>query len=107
MKKKRINPFYVVLVVTGVLFCVTACAYGVMTLRELKLSMHRPFGEDVAHPFMYLLDRYGFQILLAEIAVLALAAVAAIGTDEFWDRRSTSPNVADSTKELGHESEPL
>ena len=29
------NPFYFLLMVAGVIFCVTACAYGVMTVRGL------------------------------------------------------------------------
>ena len=28
--KKRVNPFYILLVIVGIAFCITATAYGVM-----------------------------------------------------------------------------
>ena len=35
-ERKSTNPFYGLLVVVGIVFTVTACAYGVMTVRGLK-----------------------------------------------------------------------
>jgi hypothetical protein len=79
---KAINPFYTLLVVVGVVFAITACAYGVMTVRGL--DPHR-VGEG---GLVSLMDRHGMTIMIVEIALLAVLTVAAIGTDEFWTRRA-------------------
>lgn len=78
------NPFYVLLVAVGVLFVLTACAYGLMTLRGIEPA------ESVAgepHQLMELMDRHGFTLLMVELSVLALATFAAIGTDHWWTAR--------------------
>ncbi|MCO6454010.1 MAG: hypothetical protein J5I93_01740 [Pirellulaceae bacterium] len=78
------NPFYVVLVAVGVLFVITACAYGVMTLRGIEPA-ESAAGEP--HQLMELMDRHGFTLLMVELSVLALATFAAIGTDHWWTAR--------------------
>jgi hypothetical protein len=79
------NPFYVLLVGVGILFVVTACAYGVMTVRMIE-----PVGGDAEvggpHDLMGFMDRHGFAALMVELAVLAVLTVAAIGTDSWWTR---------------------
>ena len=91
--KQPANPFYVILVVVGILFLVTASAYGVMTVKQL----HGPFDQDeqvdqgeqaAGERFLRFLDQHGVALLLGEIAVLGLVTVAAIGTDEYWSRRA-------------------
>ena len=79
------NPFYVILVVVGILFLVTASAYGVMTVKQLhgQLDQDQPAAGE---RFLRLLDQYGGALLLGELAVLGLVTVAAIGTDEYWSR---------------------
>lgn len=87
---KRVNPFYSALVIVGVLFSLTACAYGVMTVRGLEPSNADEGG------LIGFLDQYGLWILMGELAVLGLLTVAAIGTDEYWTRRHP---IADASEE--------
>ncbi len=83
----RRNPFYPFLVLLGGMFCVTACAYTLLLLR----STHEEGRDDSSLPLMRFLDRYGAQLLLAEVGLLALATVAAIGLDHKRDLRQTPP----------------
>jgi hypothetical protein len=85
-KQRPNNPFYALLVIAGIMFCVTACAYGVMTVSEL----HAPSldgREGPAHPLLVFLDQHGFPLMLYEIATIGVATFAAIGTDDYWERR--------------------
>ena len=80
------NPFYVVLVLAGTAFAVTACAYGVMTVRGLRPAI----ADAPESELMVFLARQGGTLLLAEVGVLALASLLAISTDPFWMRRAES-----------------
>lgn len=84
-KRKSTNPFYVLLVLAGTVFLVTALAYGVMTVR-----LSRPGGRsaDSNPALMQLMRERGGTILLVELAALGVLTVAAIGTDDFWQRRA-------------------
>lgn len=82
MPRKGFNPFYALLVVVGVVFAVTATAYGVMTVRKLRHPQ-----EPNPHPLIEALDEHGAYLLMGELAVLAAASVAAMATDSFWIRR--------------------
>ena len=84
--KKVGNPFYVLLLVAGVLFSITACAYGVMMLKGGDA------GGSVtsSHPLIEFLDRHGDVVMTVELAVLAVATFAAIGTDGYWTRRAAA-----------------
>ena len=84
-KRKSTNPFYVLLVFAGTLFLVTALAYGVMTVR---LSKPGGGSADSNPALMQLMREHGGKILLIEIAALGVLTVAAIGTDDFWERRA-------------------
>jgi hypothetical protein len=79
--KKPTNPFYVALVPVGVLFAVTACAYGVMAVQGLD-----PHQANEGR-LMGLMDHYGVLIMVAELALLGILTFAAIGSDDFWTRR--------------------
>jgi hypothetical protein len=85
-RKSPINPFYVLCVVAGMLFTVTACAYGVLMVRAnrgLDLSQ-----DGLAeHPLMSFLNRYGMIILGLEVAILAAVSVAAIMLDHTRGKR--------------------
>ena len=81
---KPFNPFYAVLVVVGVAFVVTACAYGVMTVRGLD-----PHAADEGG-LVGLMDRHGLSILVAELVLLGVLTVLAIGTDNYWTARTGS-----------------
>jgi uncharacterized membrane protein len=79
---KVFNPFFAALLVVGTIFALTACAYGVMTVRGLDPHQQDDTG------LMGVMNRWGLTILVVELAVLAVLTVLAIGTDDFWARRS-------------------
>jgi hypothetical protein len=87
--KKAINPFYVLLVVAGVLFVITACAYGVMAVRLADPARAAETSRAGAG-LIALMDRHGLTIMTVELIVLAIATIAAITTDGYWSRRATS-----------------
>lgn len=86
-KKKAFNPFYPLLVVAGLAFAITACAYGVMTVKMLQPAGAEEVREADAGLLVFL-DRYGMTLLLGELGALAVLTFAAIGTDDFWTRRA-------------------
>ena len=77
--KRRTNPFYVLLVVIGILFTVTACAYGVMTVKQI-----RPINRSAPSQLMTFLDEHGLTVMIIELTVLAGSTCAAIATDGYW-----------------------
>ncbi len=85
---KAANPFYVLAIVVGVTFAITACAYGVMTVRGLD-----PHAADEGG-LVGLMDQHGLAIMLVELAVLGVLTVLAIGTDDFWTRRGDKSTEA-------------
>ena len=100
-EKKSANPFYAALVVLGVLFAVTASAYGVMMLvsiREGGMAMTGTATLADQHPMMKFMDQYGFHLMLWEIGLLALATVLAITSDTIRERRTEAASKSgDST----------
>ena len=89
--KSPVNPFYVLLVIAGIAFAITACAYGVLTIRGIRGTPETP-------GIMTMLDEHGMAILFIEIAILALLTVAAIGTDTYWIRRDRQQAAADASR---------
>ena len=102
-KKKGFNPFYVLLVIVGTAFCLTACAYGLMAMRALRPERshdaHAVAGSSGAadansaarpgpHQLLAYMVRNGEKLLLIELAVLTVATFAAMGTDSYWIRRA-------------------
>lgn len=92
-KKRRINPFYILLVLAGVAFAVTACGYGVMALQQMQANPYAPTAaaDRNASPdarsmraFIGFFDEHGVTLMTGELIVLGLATFAAIGTDRFW-----------------------
>jgi hypothetical protein len=85
--QKAFNPFYPLLVIAGVGFAITACAYGVMTVKMLQ-----PAGaaevRQAGGGLLFFMDQHGLTLLLSELGALAVLTVAAIGTDDFWTRRA-------------------
>jgi len=88
--KKPANPFYVLLVLVGIVFTVTASAYGVMVYRDMNATPASAEA-DAGHPLWKLLDEHGVWILVAELAVLAAATFLAMGTDDYWMSRGSAP----------------
>ncbi len=73
------NPFYALLIVSGTVFTITACAYGVMAFSAVQGTALDPEGNGTG--LLAFLDRHGLTLLGAELALLAVATVGAIATD--------------------------
>ena len=111
--RSRTNPFYVLLVIFGIAFSLTACAYGVMAFRAVRVAefaslqepstidgrmdgrwsssleptSDRPATETPAgKSLLTFLDLHGAQLLGVELVLLAVATFGAIGTDGYWNR---------------------
>jgi hypothetical protein len=83
---KATNPFYALLIVVGVAFAISACAYGVMTVRGLDPQRAEEGG------LVGMMDQYGLTILVVELVLLGLLTLLAIGTDDYWTRRARFTN---------------
>jgi hypothetical protein len=83
--KKSFNPFYALLVVAGLVFVVTAFAYGFMAFQAVN-AVRAEAGRHAAHPLFQWLRANGDAALLGELGVLAVLTVGAIATDRFWDK---------------------
>src|SRR4051812_42877677 len=85
--KQPLNPFYVLSVIAGIAFTLTACGYGLLMIRANRGLP--PTGDDAAapHPLLALLDRSGMMILSVEVAVLAVVSIAAIMLDHYRGKR--------------------
>lgn len=88
--KKSANPFYVLLVIAGMSFAITATAYVVLAFRESRpVATADSAGIAIQeHPLMVWMSRHGNATLLAELGFLAVFTFAAIGTDSYWQRRA-------------------
>jgi hypothetical protein len=79
-RTEPINPFYVLLVVVGVAFTLTACAYGLMMFNATQ-----PVGRiDLGAPDGLLgwLNAHGGALLTGELILLAVATLGAIVLDD-------------------------
>jgi hypothetical protein len=98
-KQKAIqNPFFILLLVAGTVFAVTACAYGVMAVQALRTAAADSSTSDQdyvsdssdvnlnSHPLVQWLGEHGATLMLIELAVLAVLTFAAIGTDHWWEK---------------------
>ena len=79
----------------GVVFCVTACAYGVMTVKGLRPDVATAAAAMSEQSLLVWLDKNGFKTMMIELAVLAVVTVAAISTDEFWENRQAADSQHD------------
>ncbi len=87
--RKPFNPFYVLLLVAGVVFSITAVIYGIMTVRDLHRSAGQPVSASESwERMMVWLDQHGFSLMMIELAVLGIFTFAAIATDDYWEKRA-------------------
>ena len=89
---KIVNPFYAALVVVGLAFALTTCAYTVMSFRELD-----PFAPE-EQGLIALMKNHGLLILVSELGLLGVLTVAAIGTDDYWTRRAEPKTPPDAPR---------
>lgn len=85
--KEATNPFYVVLLVVGMVFFVTACAYGVMSFKAVR-GGPAAMDEAGASGLMVFMEEHGNKLLAGELLILAVATFGAIGSDSYWNRRA-------------------
>ena len=93
MAKSRepVNPFYVLLVVLGVVFSITAFAYTAMAYRAISRATSPAAAQEVEqHALTDFLDRHGVALLSWELGLLAVASFAAMGLDRFRDTHGTA-----------------
>ena len=97
-KKKPVNPFYLLLLVSGCAFAITACAFGAMTVRELGQSrLPRSMSQEApinGQGFNELLDKHGLNIMIVELALLGIGTFGAIAYDQHLDARENDQNAA-------------
>ena len=86
-EKKGTNPFYAIVVVAGIVFTITGCAYGLLMVRSMNPSAP---GAEQESGLLAFLDQHGFKVLLIELGVLGVASFAAMATDDFWSRKKSS-----------------
>lgn len=96
--KEPTNPFYVLLVIVGAVFAITACAYGVMAFRAVA-AQHAAEASPSGEGLMQFLDKHGMALLAGELVVLALATFGAIGTDGYWSKRKAANEIAPTERE--------
>jgi hypothetical protein len=94
--EKFANPFYGLLLAAGIAFALTALSYGVMAFRDARpAAAEGPAAAQQAdHPLMALMRRHGDTALIVELSLLAVFTFAAIGTDDFWQRRAAERKKA-------------
>ena len=88
MAKKAggVNPFYVLLVLIGIAFTLTACAYGVMAFKVVR-TKERAADQPAGAALLTYLDEHGAFLMTVELALLAACTAAAMATDRYWIRR--------------------
>jgi hypothetical protein len=84
-RRQSINPFHFLTGLLGTIFTVTACGYGLLMVRA-----NRGPAADDTHPLMRLLNSHGATILVVEVGLLGLAAVAAILLDHYRGKSGAS-----------------
>ena len=87
-EKERTTPFYGVLLMVGVLFFVTASTYFVMTLRADRQGRYSQ-NPSQANTLMQFMDQRGGQVLVGEVLLLGVCAVAAM----MFDRSGTGRRI--------------
>lgn len=75
------NPFYPLLVAGGLIFVVTAFAYGMMAFQEVN-ALRTARGVYASHPLYVWLDAHGNAALIAELIVLGIFTAGLMITDQ-------------------------
>jgi len=84
---KFANPFYALLLIAGIAFAITATAYGVMAFRDRE-ARGTTATASMEHPLTQWMSQHGEAALMTELTLLAVCTFAAIGTDDYWQRRN-------------------
>jgi hypothetical protein len=95
--KEPINPFYVLSMLFGGAFTVTACAFGLLMLRSTRSGS----AGVIEHPLLILMQQHGMAILAIKLLLLAIVAVGAITLDHLRGRREIARRAAEKEKRAG------
>jgi hypothetical protein len=87
--KQSFNPFYLLAMLFGIAFTITACAFGVMMLKSIRPD-GLPRAGQPGFGLMELLSQHGAAILSVELAGLAVFSIAAIYLDHIRGRREVA-----------------
>ncbi|MCA9102296.1 MAG: hypothetical protein KDA63_14135 [Planctomycetales bacterium] len=79
-----VNPIFVVAIVLGIAFAVTAFVYGVMTMRAIQFG---PADTADPHSLMGWIDQWGIRLMGVELALLAVTTALAIWLDSYFESR--------------------
>ncbi|WP_145053597.1 hypothetical protein [Lignipirellula cremea] len=86
--KKYPNPFYILLMVVGTIFAVTACAYGMMSVHYAQATGRSAVEAaellERTDGWMAVLHHHGVTILVGQLVVLGVLTAAAMATDPYW-----------------------
>jgi hypothetical protein len=80
-ERRRFNIFYALLLVVGVAFCLTACSYFVLALRDVRTVQFGATTAPARTSFMDFIDQHAVKLMAGQIVALAVLTVAAITTD--------------------------
>jgi hypothetical protein len=78
MKRKRVNPFSVLLGIVGIAFTLTAACFCLSVLRGVRPETSRA----APHLLERMIDRWGTTALVVELGLLAVATFGSIAYDE-------------------------
>jgi len=99
-RRERFNPFYVLLIGAGIIFSVTACAYGVMAFRALRLGAPQVEAAG-AGGLLVVLDQHGGLIMTVELVVLAIFTFSAMALDSVRSRQEQTPSASEPRNPSG------
>lgn len=95
-KRRPSNPFYILLLLAGIAFAITACAYGVMTVRQLQATRVAGYEFDLdvdnvanVRDFNAIVDQYGAKAMMLELGFLVVGTVGAIAYDQHLDKNES------------------
>jgi hypothetical protein len=101
--KEPANPFYILVIILGVVFLITACGYGTMTYRAIAPGVPR---DGSPHVLMEFLDRYGVQLMAGQLVGLATASFGAMWLDRIRALGSPRDQEPPDGRETGPGSNP-
>ena len=87
-RKEPLNPFYVILVIIGVAFVVTACAFTLLLLQQNRTTAAGEFF--TSNPLMRLVRDRGMTIMAMEVALLGIASLGAMWLDSHRSRHEVA-----------------
>ncbi|MGD9646401.1 MAG: hypothetical protein AB7U73_11870 [Pirellulales bacterium] len=94
-KRERFNPFYVLLIGAGIVFSVTACAYGLMAFRALRMGAPQVEAAGQGGLLVFL-DQHGGLVMGIELAVLAVFTFSAMALDSARSRHEQAKGTSAS-----------